>query len=89
MHNNPFSTGPANIPLQWRHNEHDVYSLFTQPFIRAKIKENTKAPRHWLLYGEFTGDRRIPAQRASDAEDVSIWWRHHAGRDISHQFACA
>ena len=35
-------------------------SLFTQPFIEAQIKENTKAPRHWPLWGEFTGDRWIP-----------------------------
>ena len=30
---------------------------------------------HWHLCGEFTGDP--PAQRASNAENVSIWWRHH------------
>ena len=34
--------------------------LFTQPFIRAQIKENTKAPLHWTLCGEFTGYRWIP-----------------------------
>ena len=34
--------------------------LFTQPFIRTQIKENIKAPRHWPLCGEFTGDRWIP-----------------------------
>ena len=34
--------------------------LFTQTFIQAQIKENTKAPRHGPLYGEFTGDRWIP-----------------------------
>ena len=34
--------------------------LFTQPFIQAQIKENIKAPRHWPLWGEFTGDRWIP-----------------------------
>ena len=34
--------------------------LFTQPFIVAQIKENIKAPRHWTLCGEFTGDRWIP-----------------------------
>ena len=33
--------------------------LFTQPFIRARIKENIKAPRHWPLCGEFTGDQWI------------------------------
>ena len=34
--------------------------LFTQPFIQAQIKENIKAPRHWPLCGEFTGNRWIP-----------------------------
>ena len=29
-------------------------------FIQAHIKENTKAPRHWPLCEEFTGDRWIP-----------------------------
>ena len=32
-----------------------VYSIF----IQAQIKENIKAPRHWPLYGELTGDRWI------------------------------
>ena len=34
--------------------------LFTQPFIHAQIVDNIKAPRHWPLCGEFTGDRWIP-----------------------------
>ena len=51
--------------------------LFTQPFIQAQIKENIKALRHWPLWGEFTGDRWNPTQRASNAENVSIWWRHN------------
>ena len=48
--------------------------LFTQAFIQAQTKENIKAPRHWPLWSEF------PAQRASNAENVSIWWRHHEER---------
>ena len=35
-----------------------------------------KAPRHWPLCGEFTGGE-FPALMASNAETVSIWWRHH------------
>ena len=35
-----------------------------------------KAPRHWPLCGEFTGTGEFPAQRASNAENGSIWWRH-------------
>ena len=34
--------------------------LCTQPFVQTQIKENIKAPRHWPLWGEFTGDRWIP-----------------------------
>ena len=44
-------------------------------FIHALIKENIKAPRHWPLRGEFTGTGEFPAQRSSNAENVSIWWR--------------
>ena len=35
-------------------------TMFTQPFIRVQIKENIKAPRHWPLWGKFTGNRWIP-----------------------------
>ena len=56
--------------------------LFTQPFIQAQIKENIKAPRHWPLGGEFIG-----GQRASDTENVSIWWRHHVITDkVTYKF---
>ena len=54
--------------------------LFTQRFIQTQIKENIKAPRHWPLCGEFTGTGEFPAQGASNAENVSIWWRHHVSR---------
>ena len=45
--------------------------LFTQPFVQAQIKESIKAPRHWPLWGE------LPTQITNNAENVSIWWRHH------------
>ena len=51
--------------------------LFAYPFVQAHIKENIKAPRHWPLWGEFTGHRWIPLTEASNAENVPIWWRHH------------
>ena len=45
-------------------------------FFHVQIKENIKAPRHWLLWNSpVTGE--FPAQMASNAENVSIWWRHH------------
>ena len=38
-------------------------SIFTQPFVQAQIQENINAPRHWPLWGEFTGDRWIPLSK--------------------------
>ena len=38
-------------------------------------QENIKVPSHWPLCWEFTGE--FPAQMASNAENVSISWRHH------------
>ena len=56
------------IMRQWRHNEGDGVSnhrrldcLLNRLF--GQIKENTKAPRHWPLWGESTGDHRFPSQR--------------------------
>ena len=37
-----------------------VYSTF---YSSAEIKENIKAPRHWPLWGEFTGHRWIPRKK--------------------------
>ena len=34
--------------------------LFTRTFVQAQIKENIKAPRHWPLWRESTGNRWIP-----------------------------
>ena len=64
--------------LQWRHNDHGGVSNHQhQAFMHALNKENIKAPRHWPLGGEFTGTGEFRAQRTSNAENVSIWWRHH------------
>ena len=34
--------------------------VYSSVYIQAQIKENIKAPRHWPLCGEVTGDRWIP-----------------------------
>ena len=44
----------------WQHLKSPASWLFSQPFIQTQIKGNIKAPRHWPLCGEFTGDRWIP-----------------------------
>ena len=63
--------------MRWRLKS-PASRLFTQPFIRAQIKEKKSKLRvpglcegNSPVIGEFT------AQMASDAENISIWWRHH------------
>ena len=48
-----------------------------QPFVKAHIKENINAARHWPMWGEFTGHRWNPHKKTSNADNISIWWRHH------------
>ena len=50
-------------------------------------QRNIKAPPHWPLCGEFTGTGEFPAQMASNAENVSIWWRHHGEKLNKTQIA--
>ena len=67
------------MQLQWRYNgRHRVSNHRPHDclFIQAQIKGSIKAPRRWPLWGEFTGDRWIPPQKAINAENISIWWRH-------------
>ena len=46
--------------------------------VQAQIKENIKAPcQAGLCEGNSPATGEFPAQRASYAENVSIWWRHH------------
>ena len=54
-----------------------AWPLFTQLFIQAQIKESIKAPLHWPLCGNSPVTGEFPAQMASNAENFSIWWRHH------------
>ena len=55
-----------DFTLQWRHNGRDSdsndqpHGCLLNRFIQTQIKENIKAPRHWPLCGEFTGDQWIP-----------------------------
>ena len=52
--------------IQWRHNERNgasnpqTHDCLLNRLFKAQINKNIKAPRHWPLCGEFTGDRWIP-----------------------------
>ena len=69
--------------LQWRHNGHDSVSnqqlhdcLLNRSF-RRRSKETSKLRVTGLCAGNSPGTCEFPAQMASYAENVSIWWCHH------------
>ena len=69
--------------LQWRHNGHDgVWKhqpdvcLLNRLFGR-RSKQTSKFRVTGICAGNSPGTGEFPAQMASNAENVSIWWRHH------------
>ena len=73
----------TGIPLQWRHNGPDSVSnqqphdCFLNRLFRRISKETSKLRVTGLCAGNSPGTGELPAQMASYAENVSIWWRHH------------
>ena len=69
--------------LRWRHNEHDdvsnhlrLYCLLNRLF-RCRSKKTPKLRVAGLCEGNSPMTGEFPTQRASNAENVSISWRHH------------
>ena len=69
--------------LRWRHNGRDSVSSH-QPrecllnrLIRCRSKKTSKLRVTGLCAGNSPRTGEFPAQMASYAENVSIWWRHH------------
>ena len=69
--------------LRWRHNEGDGVSnhqprdYLLNRLFRRRSKKTSKLRVTGLCVGNSPLTGEIPAQRANNAEDVSIWWRHH------------
>ena len=73
------STNLITVTYQWAswRLKSPASRLFSQSFVQAYIKENIRAQRYWPVWAESTDDQWFPSQRASNTENVSIWWRHH------------
>ena len=55
-----------------------AFPLFAQLLVQVQIKENiTKLRVSGLSVRNSPVTGEFPAQKASNAEEVSIWWRHH------------
>ena len=78
--------GDSERALQWRHNDHDGVSnhqphdCLLKRLFRHRSKKTSKLRVTGLCAGNSPRTGEVPAQMASNAENVSIWWRHHVLR---------
>ena len=74
--------GKNNV-LQFRHNERDVVSnrqchdCLLNRLFRRRSKKTKKLRVTGLCEGNSPMTGEFPAKKATNAENVSIWWRHH------------
>ena len=70
-------------PLHWRHNErggvsdHQPHDCLLSRLFRRRSKKTSNLHVTGLCVGNSPVTGEFPAQRASNSENVSIWWRHH------------
>ena len=78
----PYKQTTVNFSLQWPHNEHDGISnhqpqdSLLKHLFRRRSKKTLKLGITGLCQGYSPVPGDLPAQRASNAENVSIWWLH-------------
>ena len=74
----------VGLPFLWRHNgrgsvsNHQPHDCLLNHLFRRRSKKTSKLRVTGLCAGNSPGTGEFPAQMASYAENVSIWWRHHA-----------
>ena len=79
-------------PLQWLHNEpdgvpnHRRLDCLFNPLFRRRSKKTSKLRVTGLCEGNSPVTGEFPSQRASKAENVFSWWRHHVITDAHGLF---
>ena len=69
--------------LQWRHkgldsvSNHQPHHCLLSRLFGRRSKKTSQLRVTGLCAGNSPGTGKFPAQMASYAENVSIWWRHH------------
>ena len=72
--------------LHWWHNgcddisNHQPHHCLLKRLFRHRSKKTSKLRVTGLCAGNSPVTGEFPAQMASNAENVSIWWRHHVAR---------
>ena len=75
--------------LRWRHNgrdgvwNHQPHDCLLNCLVRRRAKKTSKLRVTGLCVGNSLGTGEFPAQMASNAKNVSTWWRHHVSKSYS------
>ena len=77
------ATRTSAMSLRWPHNgqdgvsNHQPYHCLLNRLVRRRSKKTSKLRFTGLCVGNSPVTGELPAQMASNAANVSIWWRHH------------
>ena len=83
-----------HMTLRWRHNgrdsvsNHQPHGCLLNRLFRRRSKKTSKLRVTGLCAGNSPGTGEFPAQMASYAENVSIWWRHHGFSNHLYSTVC-
>ena len=75
--------GLIQMSIQWRQNgldsvlNHQPHDCLLKRLFRHRSKKHQSSASLALCVGNSPETGEFPTQRASYAENVSIWWRHH------------
>ena len=58
-------------------SNHQPHDCLLNRFFKRRLKKTSKLGVAGLCEGNSTVTSEFPAQRTSNTENVSIWWRHH------------
>ena len=76
--------------LRWHHNggdgvsNHQPHDCLQNRVFRRRSKATSKLCVTGLCVGNSPGTGEFPTQKASNMENVSIWWHHHGNQQVEN-----
>ena len=71
----------SNVIMSTLASQITSFTVVYSTVFHSQIKKNIKAPRHWPC----AGNSLVSAQRASNEDSASFWWRHHEIHYYQHK----
>ena len=72
------ASNAENVSIWWHHHALNLSGCLLKRLFRRRSKKTSKLRVTGLFEGNSPVTGEFPAQRVNNAENVSIWWHHHA-----------